>query len=180
MDIVDGEGAPRLLGGGDARVPGLGQVDHGGPRRGHDDAADARGGARDGLEDAGGADYGRVDEVLLGVGDVEVEGGGRVEDGLEAGGLDDLVEGVRLGNVRHDDRLQAVLAQAGMGVVDLLRLVLGADGRHHLVVSCEQLLEDVSGNEAGTTCGVIFSKTRSLWGWLFGIFTSEQDFGHFV
>lgn len=159
VDVVDGHGVPRLLGEGGVGVTGLGHVEDRGERRGHHDSLDAWGGLCDGPEDARGADDGRVDQVLLGVGNVEVEGGGRVEDGLETRGLDDLVEGVRLGDIRHDDGLQAVLSQAGVGGVDSLCFFLGPDSGDNLVAPFEQLLEDVSGDEAGTTCSLVFSKS---------------------
>lgn len=75
---------------------------------------------------------------------LEVEGRGGVEDDLDAGDLHNLVESALLCDVGDDDRLQLVLAQTGVGLVDLLGLVLGADSGHHRVAPREKCLEDVS------------------------------------
>lgn len=162
VDVVDGHGVPRLLGEGRVGVLGLGGVDDGGERRRHHHTPDAGSRPHDGPKDPGGADDGRVDEVLLGVCDVEVEGGSCVEHDLEAGCLDDLIERVWLGDIWDYDRLQSVLAQAGVGVVDLLCLVLGADGGHDVVAPLEEVLEDMSGDEAGATCGRAISIVGQL------------------
>lgn len=66
-----------------------------------------------------------------------------VEDNLNAGGLDDLIEGIRLRNIGHDDDLELLPAQLGVGIVDLLGLVLGPDGRDDLVALLDQLVQDV-------------------------------------
>lgn len=46
-----------------------------------------------------------------------------MEDDLNAGRLDHLVEGVQLGNVRHDEDLEAVGLRL-VGVTDSLSLLL--------------------------------------------------------
>lgn len=67
-----------------------------------------------------------------------------MKDKLDARNLDDLVKGALLGDIWHDDGLKLVLSQAGVGIVDLLRLILRADCSHHGVTACQQCLEDVS------------------------------------
>lgn len=67
-----------------------------------------------------------------------------MENHLEAGILDGLVKGARLGNVGHDDGVQPVFAQVRVGIVDLLGLFLRADGGHDGVAARKQCLEDVS------------------------------------
>lgn len=72
-----------------------------------------------------------------------------MQDGLEAGRLDDLVEGVGLRDVRDDGDGEALGVELRVGVADLLGLILGADGGDDVVAAFEELLEDVGGDEAG-------------------------------
>ena len=63
---------------------------------------------------------------------------------FEAGGLDDLVEGVWLGDVGDNENDK--IARGGLGGVgpaDLGCLFLGADGRDDAVAFGEELLQDV-------------------------------------
>lgn len=94
----------------------------------------------------------------MGVCDVEMKWACCVEDDLDAWGLDNLIEGVRLRDVRHNGRLQAVLAQAGMGGVDLGGLVVGTDSGHDIVATRQELLEDVGRDEARATCAGLLAR----------------------
>lgn len=60
-----------------------------------------------------------------------------MQDTIQAWSLDDLVKGALLGDVGHDSCLQLVLAQVGMGIVDLLGLVLRSDRGHDRIATCE-------------------------------------------
>lgn len=65
-----------------------------------------------------------------------------MHDDLDAGRLGDLVKGIGLGDVRHDDDLETV-GLVRVGVADLAGLVLGADRGDDGVALLEELLEDV-------------------------------------
>lgn len=76
--------------------------------------------------------------------DVEVEGGGCVQDHVDAGRLHDFVKGALLGNVRYNSGLQLILAKVGVGIVDFLCLVLRANRCYDRVAAGEQRLQDMS------------------------------------
>lgn len=75
--------------------------------------------------------------------DLEMERGSRVQDNFQARDFDNLVKGAGLGNVGHNDRVEPVLAQVGVGIVDFLGLFLRADGSDDRVTPREKRLEDV-------------------------------------
>jgi len=76
-----------------------------------------------------------------------------VNDGLEGRVRDNsLVEGVLLRDVLDDGEVELVLAVLGVSLLDLVGLLLGADGGDDAVAVLEQDVEDVGGDEAGATC----------------------------
>lgn len=179
VDVLDGHRVPGLLGEGGVGVVYLGRVEDGGEGGSDDHALHAWGRFGDGLEDARCADNGGVDEVLLGVCDVEMERRGCVQDDLDTWSLDDLIESVGLRDVGHNRRLQTVLAQAGVGGVDLGCLVLRTNGGHDVVATLEELLQDVCRNEARATCGDMLAGMVNQAAVRFPIRTGEKNFGHF-
>lgn len=56
--------------------------------------------------------------------ELEVERRGCVDDHLQAGNLDHLVKGIRLGDVGHNDNVELVLGLVRVGLADLARLLL--------------------------------------------------------
>lgn len=83
----------------------------------------------DALEDARSADHGRVQQLLLDVCHVEVEGTGGVDYGFERGvRLHGLVESAFDGDVFDDGEVELVLADVGVGFGDFVGFVLAADG----------------------------------------------------
>ena len=79
-----------------------------------------------------------------GVTEAVVEGRGGVQDDFEAGGLGDLVEGGRVGDVGHDSEGEGARGRfGGVGVADARGLGLAADRRHDRVSLGEEQLEDV-------------------------------------
>lgn len=54
--------------------------------------------------------------------------------------LHNLVKGALLGDIGHDGCLQLVLAQFGVGIVDLLGLFLRPDSSNDRVASCDERL----------------------------------------
>lgn len=179
VDVLDCHRVPGLLGEGGAGVVYLGRVEDGSKGRSNDHALHAWGRFGDGLEDASCADNGGVDEVLLGVCDVEMEGRSCVEDDLDTRGLDNLVESVGLRDIGHNRRLQTVLPQAGVGGVDLGRLVLRTDSGHNIVATLQKLLEDVSRNKARATYGDLLAGPVNQAAVRFLVRTGEKNFGHF-
>ncbi|EPE07686.1 origin recognition complex subunit 6 [Ophiostoma piceae UAMH 11346] len=151
LGVLDRHRVPRLLSVQGARLLPVVIIEDGGKRRRDDDAADLRGILLDALEDARGANDGRVDEVLDGVGHAVVEGRGSVQDNLDAGDLDRLVERVGLRELGNNLDLETVLAQLGVSLVDVGGLGLAADGGDNGVALGEELLDDVGGNEARAT-----------------------------
>lgn len=75
-----------------------------------------------------------------------------MKDYLDTGSLHDLIEGVGLGDIASDNDLELVLVLVFVGLSNLLRLLLGANGGHNAVAFLEELLKDVSSNEAGSAC----------------------------
>lgn len=73
-----------------------------------------------------------------------------MKDYLDTGGLHDLVKGIGLGYVARHDNFKLVLVLVWVGFPNLLRLLLGANGGHNIVSFLEELLKDVSSNEAGS------------------------------
>ena len=47
-----------------------------------------------------------------------------MDDHLQAGNLDHLVKGIRLGDVGHNDNVELVLGLVRVGLADLARLLL--------------------------------------------------------
>ena len=146
----------------------LGIYDRGNGRR--DDHAANGGGVRfDRLEDARRANDSRVEEILLGVGDVEMERRGRVDDGLERRVRDDdfvecwcgvsvLVGGegralrtAFLGDVFDDGKVELRGGMPRVGLPDLVRLFLTSHGRHDRMAALQEIPENMGGNEAGAT-----------------------------
>jgi len=74
---------------------------------------------------------------------VVMEGRGCVKNHLDPGALDHFVEGVGLRDIGHDDDVELVLCELGVGIADPLCLVFGPDRGHHLVALLEELLQDV-------------------------------------
>lgn len=135
-----------------ARVPvglaeDLGRVgearlrDEGGEGARDDDALDAGGVLLDGAQHRVGAVDGRVQQLRLGVGPLEVERRGGVLNVIKPGRRGDhVVEGPQDRDVRHDGHRQ--LRPRVLGP-DLRRLGLGPHRRHHFVAPLEEELEDV-------------------------------------
>mgnify|MGYP007083526470 CR=1 FL=1 len=62
---------------------------------------------------------------------VEMERGGRMDYGVEAGDLDDFVEGSGLGNVGHNLDIQLILRLVCVGLSNALCFFLGPHRGHH-------------------------------------------------
>jgi len=66
-----------------------------------------------------------------------------VEYHFDAGNLDDLVKGVGLGNVRHNDYAEFIRGLVWVGGTDRRGLLLGPDRGDNAVALGEELFEDV-------------------------------------
>jgi hypothetical protein len=78
--------------------------------------------------------------------------------------LDGLVKSTLLCDILDDAEVQLRRGRAWVGISDLLRLGLGADGSDHAVAIFEEDFEDVGSYEAAATCvAVRISVPRMLW-----------------
>lgn len=80
---------------------------------------------------------------LMLTGELEVEGGCRVQDHFDAGDLDDFVKGRGLRDVGDDGDGKFFGGLGGVGGTDRGGLGFGADGGDDVVALGEELLEDV-------------------------------------
>lgn len=128
---------------------------------GDHDALDTRCVLLDGLQHTRRANDRRVQQVLLGVLDVEVEGRRRVDHGLEPVDLHGIVERTQLRDVRHDAEVEQRGGRVRVCLSDLLRLVFGAHCRHDGVAACQQDVEDVGCDEAAAACFVRLVRSNS-------------------
>lgn len=75
--------------------------------------------------------------------DLEVEGGGSMQDDVKARGLDSLVKGTLLGYIGHDGCVELVFAKVGVGAVNVVGLFLGADCGDDRVATREERFQYV-------------------------------------
>lgn len=91
-------------------------------------ALDCRGTLLDRFQDTRCTDHGRVEQVLLDVCDVEVEGRSSVNHGFEwRVGLDRFVEGAVFSNVFDESKVKLVFRKVRVCFLDLPRLFLRTD-----------------------------------------------------
>ena len=80
---------------------------------------------------------------MIPTGKLEVEGGGGVEDDLDAGDLDDFVKGRGLGDVGDDGDGEFFRGLVRVGGADGGGFSFRADGGDDVVAFGEELLEDM-------------------------------------
>jgi hypothetical protein len=118
---------------------------------GNNDAFHRWGVCFDGFENTDGAVDRRVEEVLFGVCDVEVEGGGGMDDSFETIDFQCLVESSFDGDVGDDFEGEFRGGGVWVSVLDGVGFGLGADGGYDFVAMFEEDIKDVSGDETGST-----------------------------
>jgi hypothetical protein len=101
-----------------------------------------------GLQHTSSTDDSRVKQVLLGICDVEMEGGGSVDDCFQAVDLDGFVEGALLSNVFDDAEVELGGRYVVVRFFDFVGFVLGAYRGDDSVAVLEQDVEYVGGDEA--------------------------------
>ena len=94
----------------------------------------------------------RVEQVLLGVCDVEVEGGGGMDHRLQAVDFHRLVEGALLRDVGHDAEIELRGGGLRVRIADFLGFFFGSHGGYYGVSMLQQDIEDMRSNEAAATC----------------------------
>jgi len=83
-----------------------------------------------------------------------------VQHDLDTGDLDNLVKGIFLSDIGHDNDVELLLVLVGIRLADLLRLLLGPHSGNYAVALGEELIQDVGRDEAGAA--------------------SQENLGHFV
>jgi hypothetical protein len=129
----------------------LSAIDDGSKRAGDDDSFHRWCVCFNGLKYSCGAVDSGIEKVFLGVGDVEVEGGGRVDYGFETIDLQGVVESSFDGDVGDDFEGEFGGGGIWVSILDGVGFLLGADGGYYFVTMLEENVEDVCGDEARTT-----------------------------